>query len=167
MFSLLRARAVTAAPRMTPRVLRAAPALRTLSTTALRKSDDHGHAQPPTALHGEGSGPGQVPTDVDQATGLERLQMLGQIEGIDVFDQSPLEMTRMGTMADPVLVDTLSDERIVGCTGFPADSHDTLWLAASIQAGKARCPECGCVYQLHDLRPQLEEVGDHGAAHAH
>ncbi|KZP00482.1 DUF155-domain-containing protein [Calocera viscosa TUFC12733] len=107
MFSLLRARAVTAAPRMTPRVLRAAPALRTLSTTALRKSDDHGHAQPPTALHGEGSGPGQVPTDVDQATGLERLQMLGQIEGIDVFDQSPLEMTRMGTMADPVLVDTL------------------------------------------------------------
>ncbi|KZT51993.1 COX5B-domain-containing protein [Calocera cornea HHB12733] len=159
MLSLLRARATAVAPRMAPRVLRAAPAFRTLSTSALRKSDDHGHAAPPTPLYGEGSGPGQVPTDVDQATGLERLQLLGQIEGIDVFDQGPLEVTRMGTMADPIQVQTLTEERIVGCTGFPADSHDTIWMAANttVQSGIARCPECGCVYKLRDLRPELEE----------
>ncbi|EJU05002.1 COX5B-domain-containing protein [Dacryopinax primogenitus] len=169
MFSLIRARAVTVAPRVSLRAVRASTAFRALSTTALRKADDHGHAQPPTPLYGEGSTPGQVPTDVDQATGLERLQLLGEIEGIDVFDQGPLEVNRLGTLADPIMVECLADERIVGCTGFPADSHDTIWLSCTIHGqNRHRCPECGCVYALDDLRPKLEEIhGEHAPALAH
>jgi hypothetical protein len=34
-------------------------------------------------------------------------------------------------------------ERHVGCTGFPADSHDTVWLALNTTLKNHRCPECG------------------------
>jgi cytochrome c oxidase subunit 5b len=33
-----------------------------------------------------------------------------------------------GTMEDPIMIKATADERYVGCTGFPADSHGTLWL---------------------------------------
>lgn len=33
-------------------------------------------------------------------------------------------------------------ERIVGCTGSPADSHDVLWFNVSTEKPR-RCPECG------------------------
>lgn len=39
----------------------------------------------------------------------------------------------------PSLQDT---ERIVGCTGAPADSHDLLWLRVTTEK-TSRCPECG------------------------
>jgi len=58
----------------------------------------------PPQLFGQGGKPGEVPSDIDQATGLERLQLLGELEGIDVFDESPLDSSRIGTKANPVLV---------------------------------------------------------------
>lgn len=45
---------------------------------------------PPGAL------PGTVPTDYEQATGLERLELLGKMQGIDVFDMKPLDASRKG-----------------------------------------------------------------------
>jgi cytochrome c oxidase subunit 5b len=59
---------------------------------------------PAPQLFGEGGKPGEVPSDLEQATGLERLQLLGEIEGIDVFDESPLDASRIGTKANPILV---------------------------------------------------------------
>lgn len=59
---------------------------------------------PPPQLYGAGGKAGSVPTDVDQATGLERLQLLGELEGINVFDDGPLDSSRVGTKAEPVLV---------------------------------------------------------------
>lgn len=38
-----------------------------------------------------GAAPGTIPTDLEQATGLERLEILGKMQGIDVFDMKPLE----------------------------------------------------------------------------
>jgi hypothetical protein len=35
-------------------------------------------------------------------------------------------------------------ERHVGCTGFPADSHDTIWMTVDNKLKNHRCPECGC-----------------------
>lgn len=35
-------------------------------------------------------------------------------------------------------------ERHVGCTGFPADSHDTIWMTVNNKLKNHRCPECGC-----------------------
>jgi len=45
----------------------------------------------------EGGKPGTIPTDLEQATGLERLEILGKMQGIDVFDMRPLDASRLGT----------------------------------------------------------------------
>lgn len=48
-------------------------------------------------LIGPGAAPGTVPTDLEQSTGLERLEILGKMEGVDVFDMRPLDASRLGT----------------------------------------------------------------------
>ena len=45
-----------------------------------------------------GAKPGTVPTDAEQATGLERLEILGKMQGIDIFDMRPLDASRVGTL---------------------------------------------------------------------
>jgi cytochrome c oxidase subunit 5b len=45
-----------------------------------------------------GAAPGTVPTDLEQATGLERLEILGKMQGIDIFDMKPLDASRKGTL---------------------------------------------------------------------
>jgi cytochrome c oxidase subunit 5b len=47
-------------------------------------------------LIGPGAQPGTVPTDMEQATGLERLELLGKMEGVDIFDMRPLDASRKG-----------------------------------------------------------------------
>ena len=47
-------------------------------------------------LIGPGADPGTVPTDLEQATGLERLEVLGKMQGIDIFDMRPLDASRLG-----------------------------------------------------------------------
>ena len=44
-----------------------------------------------------GAKPGTVPTDAEQSTGLERLEILGKMQGIDIFDMRPLDASRLGT----------------------------------------------------------------------
>lgn len=79
-------------------------------------------------LFGPGAAPGTVPTDLEQSTGLERLEILGKMEGVDIFDMRPLDASRLGTMEDPILVRSAGDEQFAGCTGYPADSHIVNWL---------------------------------------
>ena len=43
-----------------------------------------------------GAEPGTMPTDLEQSTGLERLELLGKMEGVDVFDMKPLDSSRTG-----------------------------------------------------------------------
>lgn len=74
--------------------------LRAFSTTFHVKSG----GPPPPQLYGEGGKTGSVPTDLEQATGLERLQLMGELEGVKVFDDAPLDSSRIGTKKDPVLV---------------------------------------------------------------
>ena len=47
-------------------------------------------------LVGPGAAPGTVPTDLEQSTGLERLEILGKMEGVDIFDMRPLDASRKG-----------------------------------------------------------------------
>jgi len=63
----------------------------------------------PEDLLGPGAKPGTVPTDLEQSTGLERLEILGKMEGIDIFDMRPLDASRKGA-SDPPLA-TRKDER--------------------------------------------------------
>jgi len=37
-----------------------------------------------------------MPTDANQSTGLERFEILGKMQGIDVFDMRPLDSSRVG-----------------------------------------------------------------------
>jgi len=115
---------------------------------------------PPPQLYGEGAKPGTIPTDLEQATGLERLQLLGDIEGIKVFDDAPLDASHLGTKANPVLVPSYDVERIIGCTGFPADSHDVLWFTVK-KDKQARCTECGPVYALDFQGEELHDAHHH------
>lgn len=75
---------------------------RAFTVSATRKS---GHPSP--QLLGDGGKAGEVPTDINQSTGLERLQTLGFLEGVDVFDSHPLDSSRIGTLDNPVLVYSL------------------------------------------------------------
>lgn len=51
-------------------------------------------------LIGPGARPGTVPTDLEQATGLDRLEILGKMESVDIFDMRPLDASRLGKLAD-------------------------------------------------------------------
>lgn len=104
----------------------------------------------PETLIGPGAQPGTFPTDLDQATGLARLELLAKLEGIEVFENRPLDSSRIGTMEDPIIVESFDDYRYVGCTGSPADSHEVQWLKPTI-GEVARCWECGSVYKLKPL----------------
>ncbi|KAJ6576470.1 cytochrome c oxidase subunit VB-domain-containing protein [Mycena vulgaris] len=134
----------------------ASSSLRAFSTT-LRASSDHG-AKPPS-LFGPGGKTGEVPTDFEQATGLERFEMLGEMEGIDVFDETPLDASRVGTKKDPLMVLSYSSERIIGCTGCPADSHNIVWINLTKERQRF-CTECGSVYQM-DYQGAEEEHHGH------
>ena len=99
-----------------------------------------------TDLLPPGAAPGTVPTDLEQATGLERLEILGKMQSVDIFDMKPLDASRLGmlspllshhhhhplieagTLDNPIVVKSFGDEQYAGCTGFPADSHGVIWL---------------------------------------
>lgn len=40
-------------------------------------------------------------------------------------------MDASGTLDNPIVVKSFGDEQYAGCTGYPADSHVTIWLTAS------------------------------------
>ncbi|RAO71309.1 uncharacterized protein BHQ10_007321 [Talaromyces amestolkiae] len=114
-----------------------------------------------------GGKPGQVPSDLEQATGLERLELLGKMRGIDMFDMRPLDASRKGTLEDPILVNGAGDEQYAGCTGYPADSHIVNWLTVSRERPIERCLECGNVVKLNYVGPQTDAHAhdDHGHGH--
>ncbi|KAI9828542.1 MAG: Cytochrome c oxidase subunit 4 [Sarea resinae] len=111
-----------------------------------------------------GAAVGTIPTDLDQSTGLERLEILGKMEGVDIFDMKPLDASRRGTLEDPILVKSAGAEQYAGCTGSPADSHVVWWLTMSRERPIERCPECGSVYKMEYVGPAEDpHAHDHGA----
>ncbi|MCJ1479963.1 Cytochrome c oxidase subunit 4 [Schaereria dolodes] len=113
-----------------------------------------------------GSAPGTVPTDLDQSTGLERLEILGKMQGVDIFDMKPLDASRKGTLDNPIIVRSFGDEQYAGCTGCPADSHVTIWLTMSRDRPIERCPECGSVYKMDYVGP-MDDPHAHHKHHEH
>ncbi|KAJ5094202.1 hypothetical protein N7456_010063 [Penicillium angulare] len=113
-----------------------------------------------------GAKPGTVPTDYVQATGLERLELIGKMQGIDIFDMRPLDASRKGTLEDPIIVNGAGDEQYAGCTGFPADSHQVNWLTVSRERPLERCNECGNTVKLNYVGPE-EDPHSHDHDHGH
>jgi len=109
-----------------------------------------------------GAAPGTVPTDLEQATGLERLEILGKMEGVDIFDMKPLDSSRKGSLDNPIVVRSFGEEQYAGCTGVPADTHNVKWLTMSRDRPVERCPECGNVLKMEYVGPQDTHHEDHG-----
>lgn len=101
---------------------------------------------PDASLIGPGAQPGTIPTDLDQATGLERFEILGKREGVDVWDIENPITEGSGTMKDPFLVPTYMGYRFVGCKGKKGgEDHKPYWMR--VEEGKpGRCWQCGSVF---------------------
>lgn len=135
----------------TRRLSTTSPRLLQTSQKLFKTASKLSEVENPDTLIGPGpSKANEFPTDLDQATGLERLELLGKLEGIEIFDNKPLDDTRVGTLKDPIIIESFDDFRYVGCTGSPAGSHTVMWLKPVV--GKmARCWECGSVYKLKQV----------------
>lgn len=116
----------------------------------------HDVTGPDSSLIGPGATPGTIPTDMDQATGLERYEILGKREGIDVFDMEKPIKEGAGTMADPFMVPTYIGYRYVGCRGKGGEDHKVYWMKVE-EGENARCWHCGTVYAAK----YLGEPGHH------
>lgn len=66
---------------------------------------------------GPGGKAGEIPTDLEQATGLERMELLSKLQGKELFDMEPLSATHLGTPKNPVVVQSHDPIRFIGCTG--------------------------------------------------
>merc|ERR1712212_630038 len=96
-------------------------------------------------------GAGGVPTDEEQATGMEKITMAATKEGKDPYNMfRPKEYA--GSKIDPHLVPSITNKRIVGCV-CEEDNTCVVWFW--LHEGDAqRCPSCGAYYQLveHELK---------------
>ncbi|KAG0378366.1 Cytochrome c oxidase subunit 4 [Mortierella sp. AD032] len=76
---------------------------------------------------GPGAAPGTTPTDLDQSTGLERAELLGKMQGKDIFDLAPLEVHVRGTKANPTIIHSRDPIRYCGnvykWTPYEADEN--------------------------------------------
>ena len=94
-----------------------------------------------------------MPTDAEQATGLEKRQLDAEAKGEEVFGDDILHGP-FGTPEAPVVVKSVFDTRIVGCMGGPNSEHDLLWHVVS--HGKPLvCLECGQTFQLEKVEDPL------------
>ncbi|XP_012875214.1 PREDICTED: cytochrome c oxidase subunit 5B, mitochondrial [Dipodomys ordii] len=88
---------------------------------------------------------GGVPTDEDQATGLEREIMMARQKGQDPYNILAPKVAA-GTKEDPNLVPSISNKRIVGCI-CEEDNCTVIWFW--LHKGETqRCPGCGSHYKL-------------------
>ncbi|XP_040914555.1 cytochrome c oxidase subunit 5B, mitochondrial-like [Toxotes jaculatrix] len=88
---------------------------------------------------------GGIPTDEEQATGLERIIMEATKEGKDPYNVMKPKWYS-GTKEDPNLVPSITDKRIVGCI-CEEDNTAVVWFW--IHDGEPqRCPSCGSYYKL-------------------
>ncbi|GCC38460.1 hypothetical protein chiPu_0016974 [Chiloscyllium punctatum] len=86
-----------------------------------------------------------IPTDEEQATGIEKMIMQAMKTGKDPFNMlKPKEYA--GTKDDPHIVPSVTNKRLVGCV-CEEDNTAVIWFW--LHEGDAqRCPSCGAHYQL-------------------
>ncbi|XP_030055457.1 cytochrome c oxidase subunit 5B, mitochondrial [Microcaecilia unicolor] len=88
---------------------------------------------------------GGIPTDEEQATGLERKVMQATKQGTDpysMFKPRPYS----GTKEDPHIVPSVTNCRLVGCI-CEEDNTCIIWFWLH-QGEPQRCPSCGAHYKL-------------------
>eukprot|EP00281_Chroomonas_sp_CCMP1168_P021120 CAMPEP_0206234842 /NCGR_PEP_ID=MMETSP0047_2-20121206/12812_1 /ASSEMBLY_ACC=CAM_ASM_000192 /TAXON_ID=195065 /ORGANISM="Chroomonas mesostigmatica_cf, Strain CCMP1168" /LENGTH=153 /DNA_ID=CAMNT_0053658967 /DNA_START=45 /DNA_END=506 /DNA_ORIENTATION=- len=94
-----------------------------------------------------------IPGNIDQATGLERAEMLAEMEGKQIFEDGMVGP--FGTAENPVMVESIYDERIVGCPGGCADGDTSInnemrWFVVTSKA-PYKCPTCSQVFAIKKI----------------
>ncbi|XP_069836511.1 cytochrome c oxidase subunit 5B, mitochondrial-like [Dendropsophus ebraccatus] len=88
---------------------------------------------------------GGIPTDEEQATGLERKVLTGLKKGEDPFNVHKPK-AYPGTKENPHIVPSINKQRIVGCI-CEEDNSQIIWFWAH-EGQVDRCPQCGAHYKL-------------------
>ncbi|XP_062269115.1 cytochrome c oxidase subunit 5B, mitochondrial [Platichthys flesus] len=118
-------------------------AARLLLRSAFRAATSRQAARVPALTRSMAAG--GIPTDEEQATGLERIIMDAMKEGKDPYNMLKPKWYS-GTKEDPNIVPSITNKRIVGCI-CEEDNTSVVWFW--IHDGEAqRCPSCGSYYQL-------------------
>ncbi|XP_043854357.1 cytochrome c oxidase subunit 5B, mitochondrial-like [Dromiciops gliroides] len=88
---------------------------------------------------------GGIPSDEEQATGLEREIMMAARNDLYPYNLLAPKATP-GTKEEPNLVPSITDKQIVGCI-CEEDNSSVIWFW--LQKGKTQCcPNCGTHYKL-------------------
>ncbi|XP_072912584.1 cytochrome c oxidase subunit 5B, mitochondrial-like [Hemitrygon akajei] len=88
---------------------------------------------------------GGIPTDEEQATGLEKIIMQAMKTGKDPYNVlKPKEYA--GTKSDPHIVPSITNKRLVGCV-CEEDNTSVIWFWLH-EGETQRCPSCGAHYKL-------------------
>ncbi|KAM6432467.1 cytochrome c oxidase subunit 5B, mitochondrial [Liasis olivaceus] len=126
---------------MASRLFRVCGALRALRAGSAAL----GRGPRPLAGSSRPASTGDMPTDEEQATGMERKVLDTIKQGVDPYCINPSKPFG-GTKDDPHLVPSLTNARLVGCI-CEEDATETyyIWL----HMGKIeRCPSCGAHFKL-------------------
>ncbi|CAI5774530.1 cytochrome c oxidase subunit 5B, mitochondrial-like [Podarcis muralis] len=88
---------------------------------------------------------GGIPTDEEQATGLELKSMQALKRGEDPYNVlKPKKYP--GTREEPHIVPSIGDKRLVGCI-CEEDNSTIIWFWVH-KGDSHRCPQCGSYYKL-------------------
>ncbi|XP_072005051.1 cytochrome c oxidase subunit 5B, mitochondrial [Engystomops pustulosus] len=88
---------------------------------------------------------GGIPSDEEQATGLEKEIMTALKRGEDPYNMLKPKNYK-GTKEDPHIVPSVNNQRIVGCI---CEEENTAVVWFWLHKGEAqRCPNCGAHYKL-------------------
>ncbi|XP_029376577.1 cytochrome c oxidase subunit 5B2 [Echeneis naucrates] len=88
---------------------------------------------------------GGIPTDEEQATGLERRIIMGFKEGKDPYSVR-VPKSYSATKEDPQIVPCTGNKRLVGCL-CEEDNTAIVWFWLH-DGPSQRCPSCGAYYKL-------------------
>ncbi|KAJ3357411.1 Cytochrome c oxidase subunit 4 [Entophlyctis luteolus] len=92
--------------------------------------------------------PGQIAHNWELATGNERYEYVKRLAGEEPWeDMQPYILKAKPTAQNPFVVTGTDPEKYLGCTGFPADTHEAVWLTLRPHNGVDRCPHCGNAYK--------------------
>uniref|UniRef100_A0A8C3AVX0 Cytochrome c oxidase subunit 5B, mitochondrial n=1 Tax=Cyclopterus lumpus TaxID=8103 RepID=A0A8C3AVX0_CYCLU len=91
-----------------------------------------------------------IPTDEEQATGLERRALQALKQGKDPYSMLKPRQ-HAGTKGEPHIVPCIGTKRLVGCI-CEEDNTSVVWFWLH-EGDSQRCPSCGSHYKLvhHEL----------------
>lgn len=116
---------------------------RLVATSALKQSV-------PVLWYATKAGEGTIPTDMEQATGLERKEVEALVAGVDDPFNMKVQTGPPGTKDKPRLVPSMYEERIVGCICEEDQSYIN-WMV--LKAGTTQRCDCGHWFQLVKANP--------------